>query len=204
MAKISVTRALAQLKTLNDRIQRASAEEFVTRIAGGKHSSGEELTKITARIEANYQSVTDMLAQRAKLKAAVVLSNATTSVEVGGVIMTVAEAIERKGSIGLERNLLRHLATQISRETTSVNHEQRLLDAKVETLLGQAVGKDRKVDAAELQAIRDAVEGNAKPELLDPLKIQEKIEALNKAIEDFTLDVDFALSEVNARTLIEA
>lgn len=123
MAKISVTRALAQLKTLNDRIQRASAEEFVTRIAGGKHSSGEELTKITARIEANYQSVTDMLAQRAKLKAAVVLSNATTSVEVGGVIMTVAEAIERKGSIGLERNLLRHLATQISRETTSVNNE---------------------------------------------------------------------------------
>ena len=53
MAKISVTRALAQLKTLNDRIQRASAEQFVTRVAGGKHSSGEELTKITARIEAN-------------------------------------------------------------------------------------------------------------------------------------------------------
>lgn len=204
MAKISVTRALAQLKTLNDRIQRASAEQFVTRVAGGKHSSGEELTKITARIEANYQSVTDMLAQRAKLKSAVVLSNATTQVEVGGVTMTVAEAIERKGSIELERNLLRHLATQLSRETTSVNHEQRLLDAKVETLLGQAVGKDRKVDAAELQAIRDAVEGNAKPELLDPLKVQEKIEALNKAIDDFTLDVDFALSEVNARTLIEA
>ena len=145
-----------------------------------------------------------MLAQRAKLKSAVVLSNATTQVEVGGVTMTVAEAIERKGSIELERNLLRHLATQLSRETTSVNHEQRLLDAKVETLLGQAVGKDRKVDAAELQAIRDAVEGNAKPELLDPLKVQEKIEALNKAIDDFTLDVDFALSEVNARTLIEA
>ena len=204
MAKISVSRALAQLKTLIDRIQRASAEQFVTRVAGGKHSSGEELTKITARIEANYQSVTDMLAQRAKLKSAVVLSNATTQVEVGGVTMTVAEAIERKGSIELERNLLRHLATQLSRETTSVNHEQRLLDAKVETLLGQAVGKDRKVDAAELQAIRDAVEGNAKPELLDPLKVQEKIEALNKAIDDFTLDVDFALSEVNARTLIEA
>lgn len=204
MAKISVTRALAQLKTLNDRIQRASAEQFVTRVAGGKHTSGEELTKITARIEANYQSVVDMLAQRAKLKAAVVLSNANTQVDVGGVTMTVAEAIERKGSIELERNLLRHLATQQARETTHVAMEQRALDAKVETLLGQAVGKDRKVDAAELQAIRDAVEGNAKPELLDPLKVQEKIEALNKAIDDFTLDVDFALSEVNARTLIEA
>lgn len=202
MSTISVTRALAQIKSLNDRIQRATNEAFIAHTVGGKHVSGLELTAVGIQLKANVQSVEDMIKQRSALKSAVVQSNAQTKVKIAGVEMTVAEAIERKGSIVLEELFLNSMRRQLQTTQQAVDQQNRQVNMKVEQLLQQAAGKDRKIDEVELKVLRDAIEAKEGAVVLDTADIRGKIEVKQKEIDDFKLEVDFALSEVNAKTEI--
>ena len=199
MTTISVTRALAQVKALNDRIARATAQNFVSNVVGGKHASGKTAQEAAAILASNLQSVQGLIAQRKAVKGAIVRSNAVTKVTINGVEQTVAEAIERMSSIELEKALLATLAQQAAVvERTNVQ-----VAARLDQLIQTAVGKDRKVDEAELKAITGPFEAQNKAELLDPSDLHKVIEGLAKDIEAFEEEVDYALSEINATTQIE-
>lgn len=201
--QITVTRALAQVKSLNDRIERATNTSFVSFTTGGKHNTGKSEQEIASQLKANLQSVTDLIKTRAKVKAAIVRSNANTKVNVSGVEMTVAEAIERKGSIQFEVALLNNLRQQLSTNTAMVERQNVQMQARLDDLIKTAAGKDRKVDEAEIKAITDPFERANRAVLLNPNDLSNFIEALEKDIADFVEEVDFALSEVNAITKID-
>lgn len=202
MTQISVTRALAQVKSLNDRIQRATAQAFISNTTGGKHPSGKPTQEVGEILKANLQSVQDLIKQRKALKAAIVRSNAVTNVTIAGVVQTVAEAIERKSSIVLEQTLLNTLRQQQSQQVALVERTNVAVQARLDTLIQTAVGKDRKVDEAELKAITGPFEAQNKAEVLDPSDVTKVIDALAADIDAFLLEVDFALSEVNATTQV--
>lgn len=203
MTTISVTRALAQVKALSDRIQRATGQSFVAITTGGKHASGTPVQEIENVLKANIQSVTGLIAQRNALKSAIVRSNAVTNVVIAGKERTVAEAIERKSSIVLEQTLVQTLKQQLNRATTQVEQANVLVAARLDTLIQTAVGKDRKVDEADVKAITGPFEAQNAAAILDPSKLQAVIDSMQQEIDEFLLEVDFALSEVNAVTKID-
>ena len=203
MTQISVTRALAQVKALTDRIQRATGQAFVVVTTGGKHGSGTPVQELNVTLQANLQSVTGLIAQRNALKSAIVRSNAITTVVIAGKERTVAEAIERKTSIGLEQTLVQALKTQLGHATAQVERANIQVAARLDTLIQTAVGKDRKVDDADIKAITGPFEAQNAAAVLDPSKVQNVIDALQAEIDEFLLEVDFALSEVNAVTKID-
>lgn len=202
MTQISITRALAQVKSLNDRIARATAMAFVSNTVGGKHASGKPAQEVEVLLTANLQSVKDLIAQRKALKAAIVRSNAVTKVTIAGTEQTVAEAIERKTSIQLEQALLQTMRQQLLQQQTTVERTNVQVQQRLDTLIQTAVGKDRKVDESELKAITGPFEAQNKATVLDPSDLQKQIEALAAEIDAFLLEVDFALSEVNATTSV--
>lgn len=202
MTQISITRALAQVKSLNDRIARATAMAFVSNTVGGKHASGKPAQEVEVLLTANLQSVKDLIAQRKALKAAIVRSNAVTKVTIAGTEQTVAEAIERKTSIQLEQALLQTMRQQLLQQQTTVERTNVQVQQRLDTLIQTAVGKDRKVDESELKAITGPFEAQNKAAVLDPSDLQKQIEALAAEIDAFLLEVDFALSEVNATTSV--
>lgn len=121
MTQISVTRALAECKSLNDRIERATRSTvFISTIIGGKTVNGSDLQSTSNTLRSNLQSVQDLIARRKLVKGAIVRSNASTNVVINGVEMTVAEAIERKGSIDKERALLAVLTQQLGQARSAV------------------------------------------------------------------------------------
>lgn len=203
MTQISITRALAQVKSLNDRIARSTNVNFITTLVGGKHQSGASTDELTRGLQANLQSVQDLIAQRSRLKSAIVKSNAVATVEINGVTMTVAEAIERKGSIQLEHVLLQQLRSQLARDTLAVERANAGVQQRLDVLIQTTVGKDRKVDESEVAAIREPFLKQNQASLLDPNGLQAVVDALQASIDGFTLEVDYALSEVNAITKIE-
>ena len=204
MAKISITRALAQVKSLNDRIQRGTAVPFTTVQVGGKHATGKPLQEVEQTLKASLQSVKDLIAQRQALKAAIVRSNAVTNVTIAGTVMTVAEAIERKTSIALEQGLLQQLRGQQAQVSASVERTNVDVQKRLEQLLITAVGKDRQTSSAELDAITGPFKAQNEAKAVDPNDVQKVIDAMSTEIDAFLLEVDFALSEVNATTQIEA
>lgn len=204
MTAISVTRALAEVKSLNDRIEKATRQAtFISVTVGGKVPNGSDLQATTNILKANLQSVKDLIARRQAVKAAIVRSNATTKVTVNGVTMTVAEAIERKGSIDKERALLAVLTQQLNQARTAVERNNVTMQAKLDEMIKALAGKDRKATEEEVESISKPYIASNATALLDPSAVEKVIAELQADIDGFVFDVDFTLSESNASTTIE-
>lgn len=197
---MSVTQALAEIKLLRKRIESCLGDASFTTVKTKK--SLLDADRFAAQARASYQSYTDLLARYNKLKSAITISNATTRVTIAGTEYTVAEAVERKRSIEFDRRLLevlreQHLAAKQEYEVHTANEQMR-----VERLISSELGKDSKTSVDTVKALSDTFLAENKAEILDPLRIADRISSLNKEIEDFETNADWILSEANGRTTI--
>lgn len=205
--KISITEALTELKLYDQKINKAlSSASFV----GSKKKSSDKvdnfkLENFEANAKASYQSVSDLIENRARLKSAIVQSNAMTIVEIAGKKYTVAEAIERKNSIEYDKMLLRTMKSQWGEANIKVEKENNRVDTQVDKMLETFLGKDseKKVSEADLNAISEPYRAKNEWELVDPLNLFAKIQAMEADIDAFEADVDVRLSISNSVTYIE-
>jgi hypothetical protein len=211
MTKMSVTRALAELKRLDDRILRASSDGVFVAVGVGKDAnqtvsglSGTSVAQITAKIQGSYDTLTTMFKQRSDIKRAIVLSNAKTLVKLGTVEVTVAEAIEMKRSVESKRTLMAVLKRASTVAQNSVTQLNTALDAAIEANLKAVYGSDKaKMDENAHAMISKPQKAMKEASLIDPMKIAEKIAQLEEEISLVDTELDFTLSEVNAKTDIE-
>lgn len=204
MAKMSIHRALAELKTLDSRINGAISEAvFVTpNKASNKKIGGVDIEQHRRNIVGSYDKVVALVNRRNAIKTAIVMSNASTVVNVAGKAYTVAEAIERKNSIGYDQNLLQKMRIAYTQCVAKITQENELLDKKFEVFLSSLGGKDQ-MKSEEVEAQRKLYYANNEWNLIDPLTLKEKIDKLSADVDDFYIEVDSVLSESNAVTFIE-
>lgn len=210
--QMTVHRALAELKVIDDRIYKAiNAGTYVT---SNKHSNdkinGVTIDKFKDNMKSAHQKVTDLIDRRNAIKRAVVLSNAVTKIKVGGVEYTVAEAIEMKNhGMEFKQRFLDVMNAQLTRANTEVHRNSgEMLEEKAEKYILafiQAQPKDSKMTANDetVKTLRkDYIERNTF-DLIDPLGIAKLIEKMQDEIDEFNTEVDAALSVSNATTVIE-
>lgn len=210
MTQISITRALTEVKHLSDRINRAAAEPFVG-LAKGRdnrkvcvNSPSSSIAEVTAQLTSNLQAVTDMVNRREKLKRLIINSNANTTVVINGDSMSVAEAIEKKASVDFKKTLLAQLRAQYTNAARRVETENVKLMQEVDNAVQQAYGNDKgKVEADQYDAVAKPRMDHSQFSMIDPNKAEQLIKALDDEITGFLQEVDFVLSESNARTSIE-
>lgn len=205
--KITVTRALAELKLLDARI-RKEIQELMAIDVYQKRSKRALHTNISVdefekKAKANFQKVNDLMNRRKKMKALVLSSNAKIKVKVNDEEFTVSEAIEYKSTIEYESILLKKLRLQFSEKSNQVMTSKAELDQKVETMLIQNLGKEVKADREAWDAIAKPFIEKNELLLTDPLKLSEYIKNLEDRVQTFKTEIDFVLSESNARTEIE-
>lgn len=210
--KMTIHKALAELKTMDDRIQNAiNAPTYVMAV---KHSAekinGMTISEFKDSIKSGYQKVMSLMNRRDAMKRAVVLSNAQTKVKIGDKEYTVAEAIELKNHgveykkilknrITMQYNNARSELERNSGEAIEKRAEQYVLSVI------QAQPKDAKmaVDSEAMKALRKDYITNNTYDLLDPLGVVKVMETLMDEINEFETEVDAALSVSNAVTVIE-
>lgn len=203
--EMTITRALSELKMLDKRISRTIDEAVLGGLIIGKHIQNgfQNQEEVEKKAKADDQSIQALIKRRNAIKSAIVVSNATTTIEVAGVSMTVAEAIERKTSIDYDIRYLRKLKkvyTELVDRSEQINEDvKKRLDQHLETLFG----KDGKTKAAANQEIVKSFLAENEAAIIDPLRLRVKIEQLSKEIEDFQMEVDFSLSESNTLTKIQ-
>ncbi len=208
--KISITRALKELKTLDERIQRASTQPFVAIQKGNKernevfNNSGKGVVEVTGSVKANYDKVISLMAYRQNLKALIVKSNAETQVRIAGVTMPVCVAIELKTSIALKNTLLANMINQMQIAQQQITNGNNELDKRIENQMTTVLGKEKTVITAEQRtAVAKPMEDAGKLTLIDPMNLGEKAQVLMDETHSFISEVDFCLSEANAKTEIE-
>jgi len=202
--KISVHRALAELKTYNDRISRAIHGTFV--IANKKNNDkiqGKTIADYENMIKGNFASYEALTENQRRLKSAVVMSNAVTKVNIGGSEYTIAEAIERKAKLKFDEAFLQTLKQQFNAQNQIVERENAQIPTKLENYLQAVLGDKDKRSIEEIAAHTKSFEDRNKFELIDPCDIGKKIAELEESILNFKTDVDYKLSESNAITQIE-
>ncbi len=204
---MNVHQALAELKTMEKRIDAAIAED--SWVVANKHSNqklgGVEVKDWVADVKSRYQKVTDLIRRRDAIKRAVVNSNAVTKVEIAGVTYTVAEAIDKKNNgVDFLEHFGRKLASDYSAAKMIADRANgaeldRRADEHVRVMLGET---DRKGMTADAQRIRNEFIEAQTMELVDPIGIRDVMAKLDEEISSFLTNVDAALSVSNALTTI--
>lgn len=206
MEKMTIHRALSELKLIDAKIEKAIASINPT----GMHQkdkliNGQAKPEDFAKdAQSNYDSALDLMKRKTAIKSAIVQSNGVAVVTAGGQVMTVADAINAKAMLKFKKKLVDTLSGRHRSVLAGLNNNNSLVQQNCQKLLEAALGKDA------VKAGKDDVESISKPylsanefHLFDPLKVEERIKELEKEIGDFEADVDAVLSESNAVTFIE-
>lgn len=206
--KMSVHKALCELKTIDARIEKTI--RATTYVFANKHNNtkvnGMSLGDFCAEIKANHKSAQDLIARRDAIKRAVTLSNATTKVMISGKEYTVAEAIDFKNhTVPLMNDMLSKMASDNMRaRSVSDAANGSALETRADEYIKSLYGNvDTKGASEEIKKVRADFITAQTTELVDPLKITDEMATLEKEINDFTVEIDSALSVSNALTELE-
>lgn len=205
MEKLTIHGALRELKTLDSRIDRASNELVIIGCkkasSDTEYTTGRDVEKFETEARACYDKVRALIERRDAIKRAIILSNATTHVQIDNVDYTVAEAIDKKSSIEYERELLANMKADVrkAKTTVSVNNTkmEENLNRQIENL---TAGNATKVES--MQDFANMYRADNSWSLIDPLNAEEIIDKLESKITKFLDTIDEALSVSNAITTI--
>lgn len=207
MTSMTVFQALTQLKLLASRIEAATSElNVATVVQGNQVPVG--YPGVGAFVEmatSNLQSVQDLITRRSKIKTALVESNALTKIEVGGVTMTVASAIEHKNSITFKVNLLDKIKKSWYNSKAVAERNNASVQQQANTQVSAIFGE--KADLTKITTeydnlVRAFLEKNLH-KVIAPQNIETVIKNLETEINSFLSEVDAKLNESNATTMIE-
>lgn len=204
MEKMTIHRALIELKMLDSRIYSAINEG--TYITANRRSNikinGNTLEDHKKVIQGSFDKVTSLIARRNKIKAAIVASNAKTIVDINGISMTVAEAIERKNSIQYDQQFLSSLKSHYVRAISELNEENEDLQRKLEVYLQSVLGNKDNAKKEDVEYHTKSFLDRNEFDLIDPLKVKDRINKMEDETQNFLAEVDATLSSSNSITFI--
>jgi len=206
--KITIHRALAELKLIDGKINKSIGE--ITPLGcmqeGKLVDNIETVEDFKKRATSKYQSVFDLIQRKNIIKSAIVESNSRTKIKIGNKEMTVADAINYKKIIDFKKLLLEALKTKSSQvkmrfimENEKINNIA-LENAKI--MLGKQGDDKVKPNDNDVKAIMEPFIKRNELHLVDPLKVDDLITTLDDEINIFVTEVDAVLSESNATTFI--
>lgn len=223
----TIHKALSMIKTTKARIDKELRDDSVPWIlvARGQEDNvrGVPIKKIQSEIQSHYDRITSLIENYIKLKSAVIGSNAGVRgdvelhrVPVAGRNLTVAEIIEMRDVVygkdrddGFKSALLSKMKQDYAAAQKNFEIMQNKADEEINRYLQTITGRKKEDDSSEdkTKSIIDAtcamLHEQKDPRLIDPLKIMDKIKALENEIEEFRAESDAVLSEQNALTVIE-
>jgi hypothetical protein len=204
--KMTIHRALSELKLIDSKIEKQINEI----VPSGIYQKGKLINNyvkeedFSASAKSKFDSVNDLIARKNAIKSAIVEANGVTKVKISEKEMTIADAINFKAVVKFKKKLIETLKARQQQAVAQLNQQNAIVEQNVQLILEATFGKEN------VKAGKDDVESVRKPymdanefHLFDPLKVAEKVEAMEKEVGDFEMEVDAVLSEINAVTFIE-
>ena len=204
--KMTIHRALSELKLIDSKIEKQINEI----VPSGIYQKGKLINNyvkeedFSTSAKSKFDSVNDLIARKNAIKSAIVEANGVTKVKISEKEMTIADAINFKAVVKFKKKLIETLKARQQQAVAQLNQQNTVVEQNVQRILEATFGKEN------VKAGKDDVESVRKPymdanefHLFDPLKVAEKVEAMEKEVGDFEMEVDAVLSEINAVTFIE-
>lgn len=202
--KYSITRLLVMKKSLekdlDGYLSSPASELTVTVKASTSHTDKE---KLQAKQKAFLDRLTATFKKRDRIATAIAESNARTVVSVNGVNMTVTAAIDRKNNIEKEEQFCNLLTTAGKSVQKQLEYAERQMENEIKERAQILVGRDKAVTKEALDLVKASVEDLLKLEVIEPCDLYALVVAKRAVIDHFMEEIDIALNESNATTLVE-
>lgn len=206
MEKMTIHRALSELKLIDAKIEKQIAEI----IPSGIHQKDKLVENyikpedFEKNAKSKFDSVNDLISRKVKIKSAIVNANGKTQVKIGEKSMSIADAINFKGIVKFKKKLIETLKGKHRQSVGALNKNNEMVNANVQRILEATFGKENvKVAEKDLEAVRKPYLEANEFHLFDPLKVDETVQKMETEISEFEAEVDAVLSEINAVTFIE-
>lgn len=203
---MTIHRALSELKLIDAKIEKQISEIMPSGVfQKGKLINGYvQDSEFEKNAKSKFDSVTDLISRKTKIKSAIVDANGKTQVKVAGADMSIADAINFKAIIKFKKKLIEDIKNKHRNVVGTLNKNNELVNANVQRILEATFGKENvKVAKDDLDSVRKPYMEANEFHLFDPLKVDETIAKLEKEVSEFEADVDAVLSEINAVTIIQ-
>ena len=207
---MTVHQGLAELKMLDKKIRQANAENVYVyyKLKASDTVKGVKVAEVSDKMSSAIQSISDHLKRYNAIKAAIVASNAVTKIVIGDASYTVADAIELKNHYfpaltEYRNNLVRQDDAAVNRVETNNTQARELAERQARETVKKDSGEGQ-IDTDVYEKLIKIQLEHKEMELVTPtgIKIESLIESLSNEIDDFTTNVDAALSVSNALTSI--
>lgn len=198
MQKMSITRALTELKLLDKRIEKQPYDKTVVQITRGN----KPLNANVIDLESFMQQKLDLMERRGKIKLAIMESNAKTVLPSGD---TVLATIEYK-NVAIEqlKSMLDFLKKEQYKRNTTITELKLENSNGLNKIYQDSTSNSTELTQELLEIIRDNFEkSNNIEHTSGKAVLDDVISDLESKIEDAESTLDFTLSESNATTFIE-
>jgi hypothetical protein len=206
MDKMSIHRALSELKMIDARIEKAILAIEPTGVTQKDKLVNQFYKREDFEKEAKskLQSVNDLIERKNKIKSAIVKANSVTLVEINGNKMTIADAINFKHVIEFKKKLISTLEHKHRNAKATVERNNKQVTDNALKLAEAALQKDNvKIGDNDAVAITEPYLDKNQYHIVDPLDVDKLVETLQIEVSNFECEVDAVLSEINAITNIE-
>lgn len=204
MAKLTIHRALAELKLLEKRIAKKISESSFVGFQKGSTFQGEEPKEdFVKNSKASLDSILSLIKRQQNIKSKIIMSNSLTVVEIDGRKMTVAEAISMKSLIVNYSLLSKVILSNYSTAAKKVEKHNTRIESEALEIAKTLTGSGKDVDETTIQNVVNPYVKSNSLSILDPISSVETSEKYEKIYEGFISEVDAILSESNAVTTID-
>ena len=215
--KMLVTQALDErdllVKKIGDKIQKIQMVDTKKRNEEKTVNARVTSEEFGSAASAAYQQIMDLIDRYQRIDAAIVASNASTTVNTGFGEYTVAAAIALRNRIKgsgmyadkgtFEEDLATQLERQYQTAVQTADYKNKGLENQAETMRLSILGKDSKTKDTKPLEVVDAYIRENTTEVIDPLESQKKAQALREKIDTLLTELDTQIKVSNATTLIE-
>ena len=215
--RLLVTQALDErdllVKKIADKIGKAVIVDVIRN--NEETVSGARIDKeaFARQAKAAYQQINDLITRFQKIDAAIVASNANTTIRTSYGEFSVAGAISLRARLrgtgvydkraDFEGKLLEKMEKSFQAQIARLESENRDLQSTAESMRLSILGKDSKVrDDKPLDVVEAYVRENTTV-LVDPLDIKKQIEAMKERRENLLRELETQIKVSNATTFIE-
>lgn len=215
--KMLVTQALDErdllVKKIGDKISKMKLVDVKKRNEEKTADSRVTPEEFGSTASAAYQSIMDLIDRFQRIDAAIVASNAASTVKTSYGEFTVAGAIALRNRLkgngiydadgAFEMRLTAQLDRQYQTAVQTADYKNKSLESQAETMRLSILGKDSKVKDTKPLEVVDAYIRENTTEVIDPLESQKKVQELQEKVDTLLKELDTQIKVSNATTMIE-
>lgn len=215
--KMLVTQALDErdllVKKISDKIAKASFVDTIKPNEDKVYAKRISKEEYAQEAESAYQQIMDLIERFQKIDAAIVASNAQTEITTSYGTFTVAGAISLRSRLrgmgayedeaDFEGNLQAKMKNEYNERVRFCDTKNSQLQSTAENMRLSILGKDSKSKDEKPLGVVDAYVKENTTELVDPLDIKKKVEALEEKRNTLLTELDTQIKVSNATTFIE-